>query len=71
VAVRIGCSGWSYDDWVRRFYPVEIAKDRSKWFSYYSQYFKTVEINSTYYRVPNEFMISHWIMKASHVEGFE
>jgi uncharacterized protein YecE (DUF72 family) len=56
---------------VRRFYPVEIAKDRSKWFSYYSQYFKTVEINSTYYRVPNEFMISHWIMKASHVEGFE
>ena len=52
VAVLIGCSGWSYDDWVGRFYPMDVAKNKGRWFEYYSQYFRTVEINSTYYRVP-------------------
>jgi len=71
VGILIGCSGWSYDDWVGRFYPIDVAKDRGKWFSYYSQFFHTVEINSTYYRVPNDFMVRGWIKKASDIEGFE
>jgi uncharacterized protein YecE (DUF72 family) len=71
VAVLVGCSGWSYDDWVGRFYPIDVGKDKGKWFPYYSRYFSTVEINSTYYRVPSEPMVKGWIKKASEVEGFE
>jgi uncharacterized protein YecE (DUF72 family) len=71
VVVLIGSSGWSYDDWVGRFYPIEMAKKKGEWFAYYAQYFKTVEINSTFYRVPNEFMVKSWIKKASELEGFE
>jgi len=67
----IGCSGWSYDDWVGRFYPVDLAKRKGGWFSYYAGFFKTVEINSSFYRVPNEFMVRSWINKAAHLDGFE
>jgi len=68
MTIMIGCSGWSYDDWVGRFYPVEMAKKKSDWFNYYSDYFKTVEINSTFYRPPNEFLIKSWIRKAKEKE---
>jgi len=71
VAVLIGCSGWSYDDWVGRFYPMDVAKDKGRWFEYYSHYFRTVEINSTYYRVPNDSMVRSWIGKALKTDGFE
>ncbi len=71
MAALIGCSGWSYDDWVGRFYPTEIANRKSEWFSYYSKYFPTVEINSTFYRVPNEFVVKSWVEKGGHRPGFE
>jgi len=51
MAALIGCSGWSYDDWVGRFYPSDLAKKKGEWLSYYSRFFSTVEINSTFYRV--------------------
>lgn len=65
----IGCSGWSYDDWVGRFYPVSLAKKKGEWFSYYAQFFKTVEINSTFYRPPGELQVSSWIKKAQALQG--
>ncbi len=71
MAALIGCSGWSYDDWVGRFYPTEIAGRKGEWFSYYSKYFPTVEINSTFYRAPNEFMVRSWIEKGRQRLGFE
>ncbi len=71
MAALIGCSGWSYDDWVGRFYPTEIANRKGEWFAYYSKYFPTVEINSTFYRVPNEFMVRSWIEKGRQRMGFE
>jgi uncharacterized protein YecE (DUF72 family) len=64
MTVLIGCSGWSYDDWVGRFYPVELANQKGDWFPYYAEYFHTAEINSTFYRPPNEFMVRAWIKKA-------
>jgi uncharacterized protein YecE (DUF72 family) len=48
--VYVGTSGYSYDDWVGPFYPPGLAK--SDFLSYYDQLFNTVEINSTYYRMP-------------------
>lgn len=69
MTILIGASGWSYDDWVGRFYPVELAKRKGEWFSYYSQFFSTVEINSTFYRPPGELQVMSWIKKAP--QGFE
>jgi uncharacterized protein YecE (DUF72 family) len=71
MAIMVGCSGWSYDDWVGRFYPIELARKKGEWFSYYSEYFNTVEINSTFYRPPNDFQVQSWIKKARDKKCFE
>jgi uncharacterized protein YecE (DUF72 family) len=44
-----GTSGWSYKEWVGPFYPAE-----KKMFSHYAKFFKTVEINSTFYNYPSK-----------------
>jgi uncharacterized protein YecE (DUF72 family) len=54
----IGCSGWSYSSWLGPFYPKGI--ENSKWLRYYSKVFNYVEIDSTFYRIPNEFMVKNW-----------
>jgi uncharacterized protein YecE (DUF72 family) len=71
MTILVGCSGWSYDDWVGRFYPIELAKKKGDWFSYYANYFQTVEINSTFYRPPGELQVQSWIKKARDLKGFE
>ena len=71
MAILVGCSGWSYDDWVGPFYPVEQAKRKGDWFAYYAQFFNTVEINSTFYRPPGERQVQSWIKKAEKLKGFE
>jgi uncharacterized protein YecE (DUF72 family) len=71
MTILIGCSGWSYDDWKGRFYPMELAKRKDLWFSYYAEYFNTVEINSTFYRPPGESLVQSWIKKARDLKGFE
>jgi len=71
MAALIGCSGWSYDDWIGRFYPAELAKKKGEWLSYYQKFFSSVEINSTFYRVPNDFMVKAWIEKGKQRPGFE
>lgn len=48
--IKIGTSGYSYDDWRIHFYPSEISK--SQMLNFYSKYFNTVEINSSYYHIP-------------------
>ena len=54
----IGCSGWSYTSWQGPFYPKDI--ENSKWLAFYSKVFNYVEIDSTFYRIPNEFMVKNW-----------
>jgi uncharacterized protein YecE (DUF72 family) len=48
----IGTSGWSYKEWIGPFY-----KKKTGMFSYYSNFFHTTEINSTFYQYPSEGMI--------------
>jgi len=50
--LRLGCSGWSYDEWVGPLYP-----DKARKFSYYNRLFRTAEIDSTFYRYPTPGMI--------------
>jgi uncharacterized protein YecE (DUF72 family) len=68
MALRIGCSGWSYDDWVGPFYPKEVGK--KDWLGYYGRFFPTVEINSTFYAVPNKFTVEAWVRKGLGIRKF-
>jgi uncharacterized protein YecE (DUF72 family) len=54
----IGCSGWSYSSWQGPFYPKAI--ENSRWLKYYSRVFDYVEIDSSFYRIPNEFIVKNW-----------
>ncbi|MGZ4913366.1 MAG: DUF72 domain-containing protein [Halobacteriota archaeon] len=66
--VRVGTSGWSYDDWVGPFY---YTNERPKWLDFYAHFFDTVEINSTYYRIPSQKLVDVWIQKGLKHDGFE
>ncbi len=56
--LRIGCSGWSYQDWVGPFYPKNAQP--GDYLKLYSNTFNAVEIDATYYRTPSPLMVSNW-----------
>jgi uncharacterized protein YecE (DUF72 family) len=58
MPVLIGTSGWQYADWRRRFYPGGLAQ--SKWLEHYSSHFDTVELNNSFYRLPDEDTFARW-----------
>ncbi|MGC2571933.1 MAG: DUF72 domain-containing protein [Candidatus Nitrosopolaris sp.] len=58
---HVGCSGWSYTSWQGPFYPQNLMN--SGWLNYYSHVFDYVEIDSSFYRTPNVFMVNHWNIK--------
>jgi len=58
TTILAGTSGWSYNHWVKRFYPEGL--DKKEWFSYYTQYFNTVELNMSFYRYPFPNMLKGW-----------
>ncbi len=49
--IKLGTSGYSFEDWRSVFYPENIEK--GKMLDFYAKYFNCVEINSTYYRIPH------------------
>ena len=58
-AVRIGCSGWSYEHWRNGiFYPRGLAATRR--LAHYSTRFDTVELNATFYRLPTRSAAEQW-----------
>jgi uncharacterized protein YecE (DUF72 family) len=58
MKVYIGCSGFYYEDWKNKFYPDGLPK--KNWLSYYAEKFNTVEINSSFYRIPNKKDLEKW-----------
>jgi uncharacterized protein YecE (DUF72 family) len=56
--IRIGCSGWHYKHWRGPFYPEKLPS--SKWLGFYVERFNTVELNSTFYRLPPEGGLRTW-----------
>jgi uncharacterized protein YecE (DUF72 family) len=58
VPVQVGCSGWQYRSWRARFYPEQIPT--SKWLEYYAGLFSTVEVNNTFYRLPDRRVFEAW-----------
>jgi uncharacterized protein YecE (DUF72 family) len=65
AGLYIGTSGWSYPKgqgtWEGTFYPPKLA-DKDK-LAFYAQYFNTVEINSSFYRPPNQYAAKAWATK--------
>lgn len=58
MKIFIGTSGWVYPHWEEIFYPKELSsKDKLK---YYSRYFKTVEINYSFYHLPSPNTYRSW-----------
>lgn len=55
---NIGCSGFHYKEWKNVFYPEKLAA--AKWLSFYSENFKTLESNVTFYRMPGEKTFDKW-----------
>jgi uncharacterized protein YecE (DUF72 family) len=49
--IRVGTSGYSFRDWVGPFYPPGTPARAQ--FEYYTRFFRCLELNVTYYRVPD------------------
>jgi uncharacterized protein YecE (DUF72 family) len=57
--VRIGCSGWNYASWRHGvFYPEGLPARR--WLAAYAERFDTVEVNTTFYRLPRREAVARW-----------
>ena len=61
--VRVGCSGWNYDDWRGRLYPEGLGKQR--WLRRYAEEFDTVEVNSTFYRLARREAVAGWVRQTA------
>jgi uncharacterized protein YecE (DUF72 family) len=59
--VRVGCSGWMYDDWRGRVYREREPKRR--WLELYAEHFDTVEVNSTFYRLARRDAVAGWVQQ--------
>ena len=58
----VGCSGYFYWGWRGRFYPEELRP--RDWLDYYARHFRTVELNSSFYRFPNRRTVARWRKRA-------
>jgi uncharacterized protein YecE (DUF72 family) len=56
-AIRIGCSGWNYAEWKHELYGGLPAR---AWLEHYARHFDTVEVNNTFYRLPNKDAVANW-----------
>lgn len=58
----VGCSGWFYWHWRDIFYPRDISTN--KWFEYYTDRFRTVELNAPFYSWPTVATVKGWIRQS-------
>src|SRR5882757_4354149 len=55
---HVGTSGYSYKEWKGSFYPEKLPQKQM--LGFYAEQFSTVEINSTFYRMPTESLLQSW-----------
>src|SRR5438093_358390 len=58
TVAMVGTSGWQYRDWREAFYPKELPQ--SNWLAHYATAFATVEVNNTFYRLPERATFEGW-----------
>lgn len=56
--MHVGTSGWQYADWRGLVYPAKLPQRR--WLEHYTTMFDTVEVNATFYRLPQTAAIERW-----------
>ena len=56
--VLVGTSGYSYKEWKGVFYPEDMKP--AGMLRFYAERFGTVEINNTFYRMPDEELLRRW-----------
>jgi uncharacterized protein YecE (DUF72 family) len=54
----VGTSGFSYKPWKGPFYPKDLPDKQM--LRFYGEHFRTVEINNTFYRMPNASVLESW-----------
>ena len=54
----VGTSGFSYKEWLGSFYPEKLSAKRM--LNFYAQHFRSVEMNSTFYRLPKTSTVEAW-----------
>jgi uncharacterized protein YecE (DUF72 family) len=60
--LSVGTSGWSYPTWRPGFYPAGVANE--DFLGFYAERFRTVELNTTGYRLPSEEQFARWAAQA-------
>jgi uncharacterized protein YecE (DUF72 family) len=58
MKLYVGTSGYSYKEWKGNFYPENISA--SEMLSYYASHLPAVELNNTYYRMPQPNAVESW-----------
>jgi uncharacterized protein YecE (DUF72 family) len=58
MALWVGTSGYNYPEWRGSFYPEKLPA--AKMLPFYAERLSTVEINNTFYRMPNQKIVSGW-----------
>ena len=59
--IRIGTSGFSYDDWTGPVYPPGLPTREQ--LEFYAKEFDTVELNVTFYRIPGQGTVKSWVKR--------
>jgi len=54
----VGTSGWQYKHWRRVFYPNKLPE--REWLPYFAERFQTVEVNNTFYNLPDGSVFEQW-----------
>jgi uncharacterized protein YecE (DUF72 family) len=66
MRIQIGTSGWQYQDWRGKVYPQGLPQD--EWFRHITGLFPTVELNASFYRLPQRSLFARW--RDQSPEGF-
>lgn len=61
AGVYIGTSGWAYRHWRRSFYPPDLRQEQ--WLAFYARHLAAVEVNASFYRLPEATLIRGWVAK--------
>ena len=67
--IRIGTAGWSYEDWNAIVYPARPPRGFDR-LSLLSTLFDTLEVNTTFYRIPPARMAAGWLRRIEHNPRF-
>ncbi|HKV88536.1 MAG TPA: DUF72 domain-containing protein [Candidatus Dormibacteraeota bacterium] len=56
--IHVGTSGWQYRHWRDVFYPRTLSQQ--EWLPYFAERFQTVEVNNTFYNLPEKRVFETW-----------